>query len=90
MSVAEDNAQVFIFLKGIPPLFCEQDFQEVNMKLSKKNDPEKASVELEELSLDNNSWAMEDVTITIAAEGDRPEREYAGILFVSRKPINKN
>jgi len=63
---------------------------EVNMKLSKKNDPKKASVELEELSLDNNSWAMEEVTITIEAEGGHPEQEYAGILLVSKIPINKN
>ena len=60
------------------------------MKLSKKEDPKKASVELEELSLGDNSWAMQEVTITVDAEGDRPEQEYAGILFVSRVPINKN
>jgi len=50
------------------------------------------NVELEDLclDLDDASWVLKDVTVTVEAEGDLPEQKYEGKLIVSRVPINQN
>lgn len=62
------------------------------MNQSNKILHQKVSVELDDVDVDfdDNSWVMQDITITVEAEGDKPEQRYEGKLLISRIPINEN
>jgi len=60
------------------------------MNIDKNGEPKKMSAELDDMKLDASSWVMQNVIVTVEAEGDVPELRFDGILFVSKTPINQN
>ena len=56
--------------------------------LKSKNKLEKEKAQLE--NFDDEIWVIQDVVITVEAEGDKPEQKYEGKMIISRFPTDKD